>query len=86
MRPLFTMRYAIGIALALVYSTLNATAQQHQSPEIQALSMRVSSEISANLQCTASVIALKAELQAVQDRVKILEAQQNSQDAQGPTK
>ena len=66
------------ILLAALFAVLgqSALAQQppRQSPAEQALTARISSEIGANLQCTANVIALKAELDAAQKRVKELEA------------
>ena len=63
------------ILLAALFAVLgqSALAQQRQSPAEQAMTARISSEIGANLQCTASIIALKAELDAAQKRVKELE-------------
>lgn len=65
------MKYLILAASLLL--PVAAHAQQSASPQEQALSLKLSSEINQGLQCSASLIALRQELDRAQARVKELE-------------
>jgi hypothetical protein len=58
----------------LLFLPVSAFAQQAtSSPMEQALSVKLSNEVSMGLQCTASAITLQQNLQKAQERIKALE-------------
>lgn len=63
------------IALFILLPGL-AFAQQAATPTEQALSIKLSNEISQGLQCSTAVITMQAELAKANARIKELEAKQ----------
>lgn len=65
--------YVIGIVFATLFVPARVHAQQ-ASPAEQALSGKLSQEISMGLQCGAGLIAAQAKIKELEDKLKATEA------------
>lgn len=63
----------VGLMFCLLLLPFAAAAQQAPSPMEQALSVKISNEVSLGLQCHAALIGTQQELTRAQARIKALE-------------